>query len=82
MRQPASMRRIGMDNNNVALITKMVLEAVEKTEIFRKRTGISGTGGRICKTYPLDTGACGSVIRTRISADKEERIDGRTVCLK
>ena len=31
------MRRINMDNNNVALITKMVLEAVRKTEILPKK---------------------------------------------
>ena len=32
-----------MDNNNVALITKMVLEAVENRNL-PKRTGISGSG--------------------------------------
>lgn len=71
-----------MDNNNVALITKMVLEAVEKQKSSEKRTGISGSGRGICKTHSSDTGACGSIIRTRISADEEKRTDGRTVCLQ
>jgi putative phosphotransacetylase len=33
------MRRINMDNNNVALITKMVLEAVEKQKSSEKEPG-------------------------------------------
>ena len=35
----ALMRRINMDNNNVALITKMVLEAVEKQKSSEKEPG-------------------------------------------
>ena len=61
-----------MDNNNVALITKDGSGSCRKTEIFRKRTGISGSGRGICKTHSSDTGACGSIIRTRISADEEK----------
>ena len=47
-----------MDNSNVELITKMVLEAVEKQECCSVWRRFSRSNRSVRKTYPSDTGAC------------------------
>lgn len=71
-----------MDNNNVALITKMVLEAVEKQKSSEKEPGYLVPVGVSARHIHLTQEHVEALFGYRISADEEKRTDGRTVCLQ
>ena len=70
-----------MDNSNVELITKMVLEAVEKEccSVWRR---FSRSNRSVRKTYPSHTGACRDSVWRRLPSYKVQRTYGWTVCIK
>ncbi len=70
-----------MDNSNVALITKLVLEAVEKRMLLSRRR-FSRSNRSVRKTYPSHTGACRDSVWRRLPSYKVQRTYGWTVCIK
>ena len=71
-----------MDNSNVELITKMVLEAVEKKNAAQSGEGFLVPIGVSAKTYPSHTGACRDSVWRRLPSYKVQRTYGWTVCIK
>ncbi len=71
-----------MDNSNVELITKMVLEAVEKKECCSVWRRFSRSNRSVRKTYPSHTGACRDSVWRRLPSYKVQRTYGWTVCIK
>ena len=69
-----------MESKNIELITKMVIDAINKSEDkgngFMVPIGVSARHVHLTQEHVED------IIRTRISAHKEKRSDGRTVCVK
>ena len=69
-----------METKNIELITKMVIDAINRSE--SKTNGFCSADWSFRKTHPPDTGACRSIVWTGISAHHEKGADGRTVCFK
>ena len=66
-----------METNNIEMITKMVIDAINKNE--DKGNGFVVPIGVSARHIHL---TCGGTVRRRLSAHKEKGSDGRTVCIQ
>ena len=63
-----------MENKDIALITKLVLETIEKQK--------GSEDGGYMVPVGVSARACGGVVRGRLPAHEEKGTDGRAICVQ